>query len=66
MRKKELMIRVLKIYYLFIFTILVSCSSEDISQENLDIYKKHERQGLIWAPSIKFVSVPNNDRGDQI
>ena len=38
LRKKELMIRVLKIYYLFIFTILVSCSSEDISQENLDIY----------------------------
>ena len=32
------MIRALKIYYLFIFTILVSCSSEDISQENLDIY----------------------------
>ena len=38
LRKKELMIRALKIYYLFIFTILVSCSSEDISQENLDIY----------------------------
>ena len=32
------MIRALKIYYLFIFTILVSCSSEDISQENHDIY----------------------------
>ena len=55
------MIRALKIYYLFIFTILVSCSSEDISQENHDIYIPFPHDS-VERVSFKSSKILNNQK----